>query len=134
MSETDAAKIAADLEATTALAAKDDQIATLTAQCAELTDRAGTAEARVLVVEGWLGGKDQEIATLRDSNEKLAAELATRPEAVTPKAPSIRLTAPHGFIEDATGIQRNWQAGQIVTDPGEMALLRERKAPIIDVI
>lgn len=134
MSEQDAAKIAADLDATTALAAKDDLIATLTAQCAEATGRAGTAEARVLVVEGWLGGKDQEIVTLRDTNEKLVAELATRPAAATPKAPSIRLAAPHGFIEDETGIQRNWQAGQVVTDPGEMALLRERKAPIVDVV
>lgn len=134
MSETDAAKIAADLEATAALAAKDDQIVTLMAQCAELTGRAGTAEARVLVVEGWLGGKDAEIAALRATNEKLVAELATRPAAATPKAPSIRLIAPHGFIEDGSGIQRNWQAGQIVTDPGEMALLRERKAPIVDVV
>ena len=134
MPDADAKSIASDLDATSALAAKDAEITALSKRGDELLARAEEAEGLLKEVNGWLGHKDQQLKTLTDANESLTAELATRPAAVAPKAPSIRLTAPHGFVEDATGIQRTWQAGQVVTDPAEMALLRERQAPIEDVV
>ncbi|MFT8354583.1 MAG: hypothetical protein ABF617_08255 [Gluconobacter japonicus] len=42
---------------------------------------------------------------------------------------SIRLTAPHGFIETVhnKGVF-HWEAGEVVTNPATIALLIERKA------
>jgi len=41
----------------------------------------------------------------------------------------VILTAPHGFI-DENNRHRYWNAGEIVSDPHEVALLMERGAPI----
>jgi hypothetical protein len=40
---------------------------------------------------------------------------------------AIRLTHPHSFI-DENGRHRTWRAGDLITDPAEVALLVERKA------
>lgn len=42
---------------------------------------------------------------------------------------SVTLSAPHGFI-DESGAHRHWQPGFQVTDPSEIALLIERRAPL----
>lgn len=44
----------------------------------------------------------------------------------------IVLIAPHGFI-DENDRHRYWNAGEIVSDPHEVALLIERGAPIEEV-
>ena len=44
----------------------------------------------------------------------------------------IILTAPHGFI-DENDRHRYWNAGEIVSEPHEIALLIERGAPVEEV-
>lgn len=39
----------------------------------------------------------------------------------------IKMTRPHGFIDDA-GVNRYWRKDQVVFDPADVALLHERKA------
>jgi hypothetical protein len=41
----------------------------------------------------------------------------------------LQLTAPYGFI-DENDRARNWRAGDIITDPAEIALLIDRVAPV----
>jgi hypothetical protein len=53
---------------------------------------------------------------------KETSEAAKRPG-------KIRLTHLHGFI-DENDRNRVWRAGDVVTDPAEIALLVDRKAPI----
>lgn len=42
----------------------------------------------------------------------------------------VKLTHPHGFIEEETGRHRFWKAGDVVADPSEVMLLINRGAPI----
>lgn len=44
----------------------------------------------------------------------------------------IILTAPHGFI-DENDRHRYWNAGEVVSEPHEVALLIERGAPVEEV-
>lgn len=43
----------------------------------------------------------------------------------------VRLTHPYGFM-DENDQHRFWQVGHIVTDQAEIALLKERGAPIVE--
>jgi hypothetical protein len=40
----------------------------------------------------------------------------------------IRMKHPHGFLDENERL-RQWKAGDTITDPAEIALLHERKAP-----
>ena len=140
MSEHDAAAIAADLDTTGQLAVRDQTILALTHRIDELLGAARAANSlletghgRVGELEALLGAKDREIASLRETNGQLSDELTRRPPAPAPKQLAVKLTAPHGFIEEATGVNRVWQMGQVVTNPDEIALLRNRGAPIENV-
>ena len=51
----------------------------------------------------------------------------------TPEIPlpsRVRLLRPYGFTE-ADGRKRHWHPGTVVADPGEVAALVERKAPVL---
>lgn len=45
---------------------------------------------------------------------------------------AVVLRAPHGFI-DENNRHRYWNADDVVTDPDEITLLHERRAPLVDV-
>ena len=50
-------------------------------------------------------------------------------QAALPPAPArIRLLRPHGFVENDTNRHRYWQAGEVITSPDEIELLRSRGA------
>lgn len=46
------------------------------------------------------------------------------------KPTAVRLTHPHGFIENDTQRHRFWKAGEMITDQAEIDLLMERGAPL----
>lgn len=46
------------------------------------------------------------------------------------KPAMVRLTHPHGFVEDDTGRLRYWKAGDVIKDPNEIDLLIERGAHV----
>ena len=73
--------------------------------------------------------------------ELITPAAAPAPEVETPPAApvepdlkaalpaSVTLDAPYGFIDDE-GVNRYWNAGQVVTNSDDVALLVERLAPI----
>ncbi len=70
---------------------------------------------------------------------ELDREIAERRRAMPPPpAPpvhpdfprGVKLLAPHGFIEEGTGRHRFWNAGDVVADPAEVALLIGRGAAL----
>lgn len=52
----------------------------------------------------------------------MAKKIVTKEADGDPVPSSIKLTNPFGFYDDAGTLQM-WQAGQIVTDPSEIATL-----------
>ena len=57
------------------------------------------------------------------------------PEVLEPAAPAemptkVRLQTRHGYIEEETGRPRMWEAGDVIVDAGEIALLLDRHAPL----
>lgn len=58
-----------------------------------------------------------------------AAPPVQPPKAKSKVPASVKLMSPHGFI-DENEQHRYWHSGQEVTDPEEIALLIERKAPL----
>ncbi len=115
----EAEQIAADLEHSEQIAAKDAQIAALQA---ELNARAEHVKA----LDDALAAADAQIAALQ-----AAARAAEKPDAVPAPAgtPSeIQLTAPYGFVDDA-GRNRSWPAGMKIASFGEVAMLIARGAP-----
>ncbi len=68
------------------------------------------------------------------ADEIIATKPAPRP-APAPVKPAaklapVRLTHVYGDFDDAGGYH-TWEAGQLVTDPDEIAELTKRRAPII---
>lgn len=56
--------------------------------------------------------------------------MAKKDPAADKQPDTITLAAPYAFYEE-DGTFRTWQCGHVVTDPEHIALLMERKAPII---
>ena len=54
-----------------------------------------------------------------------AADVASEAAALPTK---IKMSRPHGFVDDETGVTRFWQINQIVFEPEDIALLIERGA------
>ncbi|NHN93648.1 hypothetical protein [Acetobacter sicerae] len=54
-------------------------------------------------------------------------------EAGTPP-PAVRLVSPFSFVEEVYNKGRfDWRAGEIVTEPKTIALLKQRRAPIEEI-
>lgn len=66
---------------------------------------------------------------MSDTKEGAEPQGATEAKA-PPKPAAVRLTHPHGFIEEETGRHRSWLAGEKIVDPAEIELLIGRGAPV----
>lgn len=65
--------------------------------------------------------------------EPVVQAAAAPAKAAKAKLPeSVTLDAPHGFIDEDER-NRHWHAGAVVTDPDEIQLLIERKAPLVGI-
>ena len=115
MSDTEIKAIQGDLDAATAIAAKDAAIASLSQQRDSLTGQLNQAMAD-------LSATRQELAQMK------IASMPPEEKPLPPGTPKkIRLLSPHGFIDD-NGRARNWNAGDVISTGQEIALLVGRGA------
>ena len=137
MSDTDVQMITGDLDVTTAVAARDAMIASQGDTIQQQTAKIAELDAALLVANTSLAAATARADDLQDKFSSTCADLLVARQAlekagppIAPAAPKFRLTAPHAFIDEDTSINHSWRAGQIVTDPDEIALLQQRGAPI----
>jgi hypothetical protein len=65
--------------------------------------------------------------------EKRAPFILPKPVSVVPNGPPVRVLYPFGFIEDRTRRRRSWNAGEIIINEYEIALLKEHGCQLEDV-
>jgi hypothetical protein len=84
------------------------------------------AQSRVFELEATVARLSDDVVHRDRIIAGLQAEIAKH----SPDPIGVELTAPHGFIDEANGRNHYWNVGQVVTDPDEIALLKERQASL----
>ena len=132
MSDTEIQAITTDLDISSAIASRDATISQLQGRVAELE---GSLKATNEVAQNALGQVGDLHASMMAKTAELAqmsAHLEKVGGPAVPDGPRVRLTAPHGFIDESTGRNLFWTQGEVITDPAVIDMLKARGAPVED--
>ena len=132
MSDSDIHSITTDLDLSTAIAGRDKTISELQGRVSELeasfnsaNEVAQGAMRQVAELQTGLNAKTAELM-------QMSAHLAKVGAPAAPTGPRVKLTAPHGFIDETTGRNLFWTQGEVATDPTVIDMLKTRGAPVED--
>lgn len=133
LADVDIQAIGAELDTSAQITARDQMISTLEGRVAELTSSLTDARATADSALMRIADLEAALAAQKVATEQAQQAIAKAGISQVPTGPRAKLTAPHGYIDEATGRSLYWQLGEVVTDPKMIEMLKERGAPIVDL-